>query len=614
MSHGFTALICLSLLGTFCAVFLLVAIAGDSQAALTRDEGDAREPNPPVWPDSVQVFDPSMSDIGDNVSQLYAQMYEGKFEQRRAALLFKPGNYDVDIPVGYYTQVIGLGSSVHDVTFSGQRGVYSAGETSGDNFNTFWRGAENIAVRPSSRRMIWSVSQASALRRLHVEGDLALGATSTSKGSGGYISGINVTGQFDLTSQQQWLVRNCKTGSVTYNRNPIRAVNFVYVGTEGAPESTENCTDSSSRPQDPSPQVLAVDKAPVVIEKPFIVFDDGKYSLITPKAGKDARGLQWAASSYKDSFENVFVATETTSVGVINEKLAKGRHVILTPGVYRLPEPIVLGTNPKQPYQVLLGLGLATLIPTNGTAAIEVGDAGGVRVAGVLLQAGQVKSESLLRWGKTDVGDRRSSSETEPGLLADIYARVGGEEEPWVGTTSMIEVNGDNVVLDNVWLWRADCCVNGCGTCKPRLAQHGLVVNGNGVVAYGLAAEHTQSDPVVWNGEGGQVFFYQSELDSFAHQPEDNTTDYGPNGVSGYKVNANTHTAFGVGVYDYFILPGIKVNAGVVVRNEEVLKTIRCPFKWDINPAWYGSWRSTIEQSIALVPTDAPAMARLLQV
>jgi hypothetical protein len=35
-------------------------------------------------------------------------------------------------------------------------------------------------------------------------------------------------------------------------------------------------------------------------------------------------------------------------------------------------------------------MGLATLIPTNGTSAIDVSDVEGVRIAGVLLEAGSV--------------------------------------------------------------------------------------------------------------------------------------------------------------------------------------------------------------------------------
>lgn len=71
--------------------------------------------------------------------------------------------------------------------------------------------------------------------------------------------------------------------------------------------------------------------------------------------------------------------------------------VVFQPGNYNLSESIKV----NQEGAVLLGLGLATLIPTNGNAAIEVADVDNVRIAGLVLQAGQKKSPSLLTWGKT---------------------------------------------------------------------------------------------------------------------------------------------------------------------------------------------------------------------
>ena len=48
--------------------------------------------------------------------------------------MFKPGTYTVDVPVGYYTQVLGLGDSPDDVIFSGSKGVYC--ETGSPDFGT----------------------------------------------------------------------------------------------------------------------------------------------------------------------------------------------------------------------------------------------------------------------------------------------------------------------------------------------------------------------------------------------------------------------------------------------------------------------------------------------
>lgn len=67
-------------------------------------------------------------------------------------------------------------------------------------------------------------------------------------------------------------------------------------------------------------------------------------------------------------------------------------------------------------------MGLATLIPTNGTPAIEVGNVDGVRVAGLLLEAGPKNSQALLFWGQ----EGYAGSSANPGAISDVYARVGG--------------------------------------------------------------------------------------------------------------------------------------------------------------------------------------------
>lgn len=108
------------------------------------------EPNPPNWPASVMVFDASMpvANISARVNAVYnengGRKDNGQFSPDRYALMFLPGVYDVDVPVGYYTQVLGLGESPTDVIFTGDRGVYSEeGDYDIDigGLDSFWRGA-----------------------------------------------------------------------------------------------------------------------------------------------------------------------------------------------------------------------------------------------------------------------------------------------------------------------------------------------------------------------------------------------------------------------------------------------------------------------------------------
>jgi len=559
------------------------------------------EPNPPAWPSSVQVFDEKTHNLSRRINDLFREMgpvESGKFSDRRTALMFKPGVYDIDVPVGYYTQVLGLGMKPADVEFKGQHGFLGPGQEDNNNFDTFWKAVENVANRPASKQTIWSVSQAAPLRRCIIHGDLLLGQYNTSapnpvaKGSGGFIANTRVTGKLDFLLQQQWIVRNSQIGSSTYYREGSRGVNFVFVGTIGAPAQTDFCTNASSNPISPTLQELVEETSPLTIEKPYITIAGDKYTLVTPRAVLDAKGVNNPSNAYMDGFEKVFVATNSTSVEKINAKLHAGLHVVLTPGIYFLEEPIQIGWNIDLPYQVLLGLGMATLIPTTGQEAVKVGPAGGVRIAGLLLQAGHLSSKRLLHWTSSE------GHPSNPGLLADIFARVGGPDAEEVAADVMLELSGGHVVMDNIWAWRADCCQKGCGTCMIRYCDHGLVVNGQHVTAYGLFSEHCQKDLTIWNAEKGRVYFYQSEMDSFAREAWDHTPDYGDNGVSGYRVNAKTHMAVGIGVYAYFSQRGNKVKAGTVVTHKDTLSTITCPFKWNLNPAWWNNSESGIELAV----------------
>lgn len=104
---------------------------------------------------------------------------------------------------------------------------------------------------------------------------------------------------------------------------------------------------------------------------------------MVPKLERDKLGIttnQWDFADEVD-FEEVFVASEYNSAADINDKLDQGLRVVFQPGIYNLSESIKVNREGA----VLLGLGMATLIPTNGNAVIEVGDVENVRIAGLVL-------------------------------------------------------------------------------------------------------------------------------------------------------------------------------------------------------------------------------------
>ena len=153
------------------------------------------QPNPPEWPGSVFIFDPSTPDLQEEVLRATEGLRDrsGHFSAKRVALLFKPGTYNLDVEVGYYTHVAGLGRAAEEVVFTGEgnkSGVFcrAADPEKAGSLDTFWRSAENFRHSASlpesggSPGMMWAVSQGTQHypRHLpvlikHISGTLASG-------------------------------------------------------------------------------------------------------------------------------------------------------------------------------------------------------------------------------------------------------------------------------------------------------------------------------------------------------------------------------------------------------------------------------------------------------
>src|SRR5262249_42917523 len=99
----------------------------------------------PDFGPNVLIFDPTMTNIQSQIDAVYVAQKYTQFGSLRTAMMFKPGQYNLDIPLGYYTHVIGLGRSPDDVTITGD--LYSDGVLVNENATVnFWRGAENLGV------------------------------------------------------------------------------------------------------------------------------------------------------------------------------------------------------------------------------------------------------------------------------------------------------------------------------------------------------------------------------------------------------------------------------------------------------------------------------------
>ena len=505
---------------------------------------------------SVRIFDPASpaAEMQAAIDRVYATEEHSEFGPDRNAFLFLPGEYHLDIPVGFYTEVRGLGATPDAVHITGN--VHSDASLPHNNATcTFWRGVENFAVTPTGGgdpavvpgTMRWAVSQAVPMRRMHIEGNLAL-HQDHGWASGGWMSDTLVDGAVDSGSQQQWISRNSDWSSWAGTN-----WNLVFVGAPHAPEGSW-----------PSPAYTKIAQTPVIREKPFLTVNAaGKWSVRVPGLRTDSIGVTWRNASNDTApgreipIDHFYIAhPDRDTATSINAKLGAGKNLLLTPGIYEINEPIRV----TKPDTVVLGLGFATLRPTNGTPAMVAADADGLTIAGLLIDAGPKLSPVLLQVGAPGSHLRHR---TDPILLADVFFREGGAV---VGkTVENLEINANDTIIDHTWIWRADHGAHVGWT--DNLSQNGLVVNGDDVTAYGLLVEHHQQFQVLWNGERGRTYMYQSEI---PYDPPNQAAYSSANGTDGwasYKVasTVHQHEAWGVGVYSVFTYPNVFLTRAIEV-------------------------------------------------
>ncbi|NED93048.1 coagulation factor 5/8 type domain-containing protein, partial [Streptomyces sp. SID11233] len=92
---------------------------------------------------NVKVFDPSTPNIQGQVDSIFQQQESAQFGDGRYQLLFKPGTYNnLNVQLGFYTSISGLGLKPDDTNFNGDVTV-DAGWFNGNATQNFWRSAEN---------------------------------------------------------------------------------------------------------------------------------------------------------------------------------------------------------------------------------------------------------------------------------------------------------------------------------------------------------------------------------------------------------------------------------------------------------------------------------------
>jgi hypothetical protein len=541
---------------------------------------------------NVYVFTPSMSQsaIQSTLNTIATQQVpaSSQFDTDRYAVLFEPGTYGSStdpliFQVGYYTQVAGLGAEPGDVTINGAIDVFNQCPSGGgpcEGLDNFWRSLSNLTLNvtlPASpptyvpangegsgclnTEEMWAVSQASPMRRVIINGigdathpfSVILQDYCDTQGfvSGGYFADDEFNnGQVGSFGQQQFFTRNSDIASWSNG-----VWNQVFMGDNGAPPTSFGPGSN---------QYTTLATSPVSESEPFLYTDShGDDNVFVPAVQRNSVGPSYASGTEAGTsipLRRFFVANPDTPVWAVNAALAFGQNLILTPGVYHLSQPIEV----TRPGTVVMGLGFATLIPEDGNVSMETANVPGIKLSGMIFDAGPRNSPALLvvgvhggRFGRF-WGGGASDGASAPTLVQDVFFRIGGAE-PGRATTSLV-VNTDHTILDDVWAWRAD---HGAGVgWTDNTADTGVIVNGDDVDAYGLAVEHYQKYEVIWNGRNGEDVFFQNEM---PYDPPSQSAWMSSPTTDGYAAflvtpRAKSFQGYGMGSYSFFDL-GIPIYA-----------------------------------------------------
>src|ERR1700722_8065512 len=586
---------------------------------------------------NVCVFTPQMSQtqIQADLNNIAAQQVplSAQFNNDGYAVLFEPGTYGsaatpLMFQVGYYTEVAGLGAVPQDTTINGQIEVFPNALDCASSTNcwanstvNFWRSMSNItlnvmgtannyAPQPITQLPpigdsadcyggstdMWSVSQATPVRSMIINGNLNFqaycsqtGYGSNDYGSGSYVANSEINGQLAWSGNQQGIARN-----TDFDSADGYVWNYVYSGdgwppgdppAAGPPPGhTPRAGPSCAPNQDAfgsSPagttgvigvnQVTALPQSPVTAEEPFLYTNSsGKFSVFVPSAQQNSSGPNFLTGSEAGSSvpqSSFFVANPSTPVAAINLALLAGKNLELTPGTYDLSAPIVV----ERPNTVVLGLGFATLVPQHGNAALIALPNVGVKISGLIVDAGPVNSPVLVSVG---VPGLTAGTAADPDTIQDVYFRIGGQETTPVSATVSLLDNASHSIIDDVWAWRADHGANTSITGPQgqvgaswtyNQGDTGVVVSGDNVTAYGLAVEHYQKTEVLWTGQGGTNIFYQTEL------PYDPPSQAAWNqsatqlGYPAFAVSPNvtSFNGYGMGSYVVFIYTNATLSASM---------------------------------------------------
>ena len=578
---------------------VLIHASGDDNAAINaRNQAMFREPGTGWHFFGGDGRTQGPPDINGRTGELHKDIFgneirgvgteTAQFGDHRYAFFFKSGDYPtVNFDVGFYTHIIGLGQVPTDTRIGslsvtaewrGTHGVqaltWPERDYIGNSTCNFWRTMENVQLNSNT---MWGVSQAAPLRRLHVDGNLVLATNYSNVGSagnwasGGFLSDSVITGTLNYMGQQQWFTRNTSYGNATGGQ-----WNMVHLGTQGTrPAHGHNQGSWTVLPETPR-----------AMEKPFLYIDDvtGHYMVFVPTLRENAAGPSWTSGNIGQGYslsvlDDFYVAhADKDDADSINAALASGKHLIFTPGIYEITSTIYV----NNPNTIVLGLGMASLFNVgNGFNQMTVGDVDGVRIAGLIFDAGESTNASEYVPVMLQVGTfaNTDGDANNPVGLFDLIFRIGGATEARIGVG--IEIYRQHAIGDNFWVWRADHgsipweTGSKVGWFMNETAS-GTIINAHDFVMYALMNEHFHEYQLIWFGERGRLYFYQSELPYDTRTQEEWTPGPGTRGFkagnsttgfASYKVydDVTQHEAWGIGIY---AVPSNTGGTGWTQRND----------------------------------------------
>ena len=343
----------------------------------------------PNFGTNVLIFDPTMTNIQSQLNAVFAQQQYNQFGTQRNALLFKPGSYtNLDVDWVFTPRcwvwdnrltTSPLAAICIPMEFCRMK---TRPRISGEALK-IWLSSQPMAI-PLSGLSPRAPPSAACMSRASV--DLA-DFTDENYASGGFMADSAVDATISSISQQQWLSRNDIWGSWDGG-----VWNMVFVGVSNPPAGTW-----------PSSVYTVITNTPLIREKPYLSLDsNGNYIVMVPALETNSLGTTWAAGptpGVSIPLSQFYMASAAMdNAATINAALNAGLNLILTPGVYQLTGSLQV----TRPDTVIMGLGYATLVPQTGTPAMVISDVDGVKVAGLIFDAGPVQSTVLLQVGNTN--------------------------------------------------------------------------------------------------------------------------------------------------------------------------------------------------------------------